>query len=257
MIDSSKELEGVQVNALRAKVKNLKTGYIKAVAWKNRTGQGTEDGETLMKVVVRLCPHFETLDEIFSDRPNVNIPFVLDYGYNINDQQQSEAEREESDLVQLNDTAFDLIPGDAQSPRQLPREPTTPLPKDPMTPLSKRPRYVNNSLTQLADVQKSRQEMNNKKLKIEEQRLELQNKWEERKIDIEVDKLRNEQENILSGERIRMAELAQQERLNILQIEKDERLARLELELKYKKTKFLISFLIIISLLFFFSFNVL
>lgn len=61
-------------------MKNLKTGYQRAINWRNQTGQGVEDGDSIVAHMHKLCPHFDDLDQIFGHRPSQNVPVLIDSG---------------------------------------------------------------------------------------------------------------------------------------------------------------------------------
>lgn len=56
-----------------------------------------------------------------------------------------------------------------------------------------------------------------------------------KKLEIEIERNNIEKEKILLDERMKIAELKNQERIRKMEIEKEERLAMYELQLKYQK----------------------
>ncbi|XP_037929445.1 uncharacterized protein LOC119663929, partial [Teleopsis dalmanni] len=65
-------------NILKCKVRHLKSTLQKADAWINSTGAGVEDDDNTITVkdkVVKICPHYEQLVDIFS--PSKEIEFVV------------------------------------------------------------------------------------------------------------------------------------------------------------------------------------
>ncbi len=86
---------------LKSKVQNLKSSYVKAITWRNHTGQGVDDGNVegvgfvfaifclflhhvaLFTVYIRkVCPYYDLLERIFGDRTNIIPLFITD---NLND----------------------------------------------------------------------------------------------------------------------------------------------------------------------------
>ncbi|OXA58648.1 hypothetical protein Fcan01_08027 [Folsomia candida] len=66
---------------VRHQVGNLKKKYQQTLTWRSQTGQGVlaEHGEQYFKDTIKqMCPHFDTLDEIFGEKLSINPPFTLD-----------------------------------------------------------------------------------------------------------------------------------------------------------------------------------
>ncbi|XP_071579941.1 uncharacterized protein [Temnothorax nylanderi] len=63
-------------------MKNMKASYNKALEWRNKTGQGilrenVETGSDTVKMeLIKRCKFFFELDEILSDKPHTNPPYI-------------------------------------------------------------------------------------------------------------------------------------------------------------------------------------
>lgn len=233
------ELQDIQFDVIRNKAKNMKNSYIKAVKWKDQTGQGVEDSGTFRDHILRICPQFDLLDEIYSERPSINVPYIIDTGVDalIGSPERVEQEDldelddmieveyltpEEESLCELNATTSTRIEPEVTIPGQNGgrRQNKILVPR-------KKPRYTLNSMVQISELQKSRYEHSTKKIEVEKEKLQLQDKWEEKKFQIE-------REKIESQEKLKQIELEHQERMRRMELEKEERIARYELDLKYK-----------------------
>uniref|UniRef100_T1IMX0 mRNA capping enzyme adenylation domain-containing protein n=1 Tax=Strigamia maritima TaxID=126957 RepID=T1IMX0_STRMM len=79
----------VRPKIIRDKVRALKSKYAAAVAWKNRTGQGLKDAENIDEKgikdhILKLCPHYDVLAEIYHKKANVHLPQgILDSGQEV------------------------------------------------------------------------------------------------------------------------------------------------------------------------------
>lgn len=226
-IGQNKEFEGVNPDIIKSKVQTFKKSYQGAVNWLNNTGQGVEDGDNIRSYLKRICPYYEILNEIYGERPSVHIPVTVDTGADDNGG-TSDYENEvftpavfepmvEEFLDDSNEFYIDnhATPSPPDNHAPAIRERADKRKAELSRAGSKTPRYVKNSLVQLTEIQKSRNEIQEKKIDVEVQRLKLENEWQEKKLKLEEKKIEME-------ERIRMAE-----------IEKDERVARYNLELKY------------------------
>lgn len=251
----------INFDVLRNKSKNLKESYQRAIKWRQNTGQGVENEESIRDYILRICPHFDLLDEIYSERPNVNPPYIIDTSIEISNSSQNITPDFQPDSFISDDSIIEIT--DENSPNgsfltQMQqsepiqsydeenrekihnnRQTFRPLNKKStntdMASTPKKPRFVQNSMQQLADLQKSRAEMHEKKYLIELKKLEANDKWEQKKLEIEIERNNIEKEKILLDERMKIAELKNQERIRKMEIEKEERLAMYELQLKYQK----------------------
>lgn len=228
-------LSGISFDIIRNKTKNMKNAYIKAVKWRDQTGQGVENDATIRDHILRICPHFDLLDEIFSDRPSINVPYVRDSGI-----EAVIGSPERSDLgdMSLDDMIeVEFVPPDDEYSTELQDSTSISIETRAVTSgqdsvrrqrkvTPRKPRYTQNSMVQITELQKSRNEHSNKKISIEKEKLKLQDKWEEKKLEIE-------REKIKSQERLKKIELEHLERMRRIELEKEERIARFELELKY------------------------
>ncbi|CAL8134472.1 unnamed protein product [Orchesella dallaii] len=74
-------LEDCTVSQLKNMVANLKRKYIKAIDWRNNTGQGVldEEGEeSVLGILRKRCPFFDDLEEIFGSRSSIKPPSLHD-----------------------------------------------------------------------------------------------------------------------------------------------------------------------------------
>lgn len=234
------ELKGTFLNLplriLTNKVKNMKTQYLKAIQWQQQTGQGV-DGETVRAHILKLCPHYDELDEIYSERPSVKIPARIDTGlYDLNRLQDQDAimndvidaiiddDDEIRNIENVPPNARPVIDdeetieieiypqdGDAQVVN------STVQPVSTINPFKKRkqPRYVNNSISQLVQLEGDRQELLLKKHKLDKENREEHLKIEKEKM-------------LLERERFDFEKIKWEGELKM-----KERLAELELRLKY------------------------
>ncbi|XP_067614096.1 uncharacterized protein [Eurosta solidaginis] len=53
---------------VRAKVRNMRSGYNKAKAWEGSTGAGSMTGDTIKGTLLKMCTFFYELDDIFGSR---------------------------------------------------------------------------------------------------------------------------------------------------------------------------------------------
>uniref|UniRef100_T1IU30 Myb/SANT-like domain-containing protein n=1 Tax=Strigamia maritima TaxID=126957 RepID=T1IU30_STRMM len=76
----------VRPKIIRDKVRALKSKYAAAVVWKNRTGQGLKDSGNIDEKgindhILKLCPYYDILSEIYHEKANVHLPQgILDSG---------------------------------------------------------------------------------------------------------------------------------------------------------------------------------
>ncbi len=251
------------IAALQNKVKYLRTQYLKAIEWQEQTGQGV-DGESVRSHILTMCPHYDELDEIYSERPSVVIPAKVDTGnFELERRQENniepvlnEIDDYSYDYIDYNEDFLDNIeneppnnPSNMNTPNKEPAikvnlqrtaaqnfvaseatqdtEDVEIVPKS-VNPFQKRrqPRYVNNSVSQLVILENNRQELLLKRHKLEQEKNEKQLKIENERIDLEksrldFDRMKWEKEFELNRE------------LQLRKIEKEEKLAELELKLKY------------------------
>lgn len=74
-------LEKIEWMSLKCKMRYLKSSYVSAVDWKNRTGSGllaSGDEKSVAQYINKTCPHFDLLADIFGQRKNVSPPFIYD-----------------------------------------------------------------------------------------------------------------------------------------------------------------------------------
>ena len=84
----SKNGQEKKVSSIRNKIHRLISSYKQAVDWKNCTGQGVEANEgyaSMHEALIGMCPHFDILDPILSERPNFNLIYDTDRGFLLDD----------------------------------------------------------------------------------------------------------------------------------------------------------------------------
>lgn len=250
------------IPALQNKVKYLRAQYLKAIEWQGQTGQGV-DGESVRTHILSLCPHYDELDEIYSERPSVVVPNKIDTGnFEIEHRQENHLDPvlneiddyTRYDYIDFNEDFLDNTeneppnnPPNANTSHKEPEvnvnlrtaaqtivaseatqdEDVEMVPKS-INPFQKRrqPRYVNNSVSQLVVLENNRQELLLKRHKLEKVKNEEQLKNEKERIDLEKARLDFDR---MKWEK----EFELNRELELRKIEKDEKIAVLELKLKY------------------------
>uniref|UniRef100_A0A1A9UNT9 Myb-like domain-containing protein n=1 Tax=Glossina austeni TaxID=7395 RepID=A0A1A9UNT9_GLOAU len=190
------------------KVRNLKTGYIKALEWQNTVGADmirSENGDVnyVLDKVLRMSPHFKRLREIFGDIVVKN----------------SQVENYEIKELTMND--FEMQPTHVPTPQPQTSLSTTMTTTSILENSNSQP-FINGQKDASHD---EGQQIYNRdeQLTIEARRLLL----EERRVKLDEQKMQIDYE-------IEMQKLKQEYELKKLQMEKDERIQKYELELKYK-----------------------
>lgn len=81
LVKNEPELSDVTWTICDNKIRNLRSDYQKAMKWKQQTGAGLmEDGKqnTVKEYILKICPHFDMLHEIFGQKKSVNPTSVVD-----------------------------------------------------------------------------------------------------------------------------------------------------------------------------------
>lgn len=81
VLEKIPELDGLTWNLLDNKMRNLRSAYQKAMEWQKNTGSGLlADGKesSVREYIVKLCPFYDKLHDIFAEKRNVNPLHVLE-----------------------------------------------------------------------------------------------------------------------------------------------------------------------------------
>ncbi|XP_067633655.1 uncharacterized protein [Eurosta solidaginis] len=74
-------LRQIEWMSLKCKMRYLKASYVSALDWKNKTGSGllaSGDESSVTAYIQKICPNFDMLADIFGQRKNVSPPFIFD-----------------------------------------------------------------------------------------------------------------------------------------------------------------------------------
>ncbi|XP_049315773.1 uncharacterized protein LOC125779175 [Bactrocera dorsalis] len=216
---------------MKSKMRYLKSSYVAAAAWKNKTGSGllaNGDESSVSAHVNKICPNFDLLEVIFGQRKNVNHGVIFESTDSIEVLTDSPCADSS-----LNDTidSYDLCALDCEDLV----DPILPISSDcsaaaagTSTPQSsldfrsstKKPKRKGEApFNKLIFIQEKRLELEVKKIELEKEkenneielkRIELNNQLEMKRIETESEKetkLEIEKLKLASEERIKMFEL--------------------------------------------------
>ncbi|KAL7724738.1 hypothetical protein ACLKA6_019807 [Drosophila palustris] len=217
-------------NLVRFKARHLKTGWQKADAFSKSAGAGLDEGDvetTIRAKLLKMCPHYDQLDDIYSSSKEINVIVVESSQYQESNStiEPSMTPIEEESLMDgmlatQMENSMDANDLDAAFVEKTKRK------------------VQNNSLAQVAAIEESRKEFRDKRLVLETDSLKLNQEkflWakemEQRKLDLEERKL-NFEERKLNLEELR---IQNDFKLKERELEMKMEMHKLELEYKYKK----------------------
>lgn len=240
--ESNSIFKDISVEQIKNKSNNLKKSYQEAMRFLNGTGQGVgvpaeendEDGTTnttsLRNEVLKRCRYFDELSEIYANKANVVTPVIFDSvremvglsSYVVNNPELLEIDGEIIDesgnvlIDELRDEPEqDSIGETSNASAQLLTHKAKPI------PLRRKQNYTNNAINKLEKMEDHRQEVMEKRLKLDEEKFVSQMQLEREKFTFEKSKHQEEM-------RLRLE-------IRKMELEKEERIALKELELKYKQ----------------------
>ncbi|KAM8701728.1 hypothetical protein ACLKA7_001020 [Drosophila subpalustris] len=103
-------------NLVRFKIRHLKTGWQNADAFSKSTGAGLEEGDvetTIRAKLLKMCPHYDQLDDIYSSSKEINVIVVESSQYqesNSTIERSMTPNEEESLNTSSGDNGLKLIP---------------------------------------------------------------------------------------------------------------------------------------------------
>ncbi|KAF6209582.1 hypothetical protein GE061_015330 [Apolygus lucorum] len=250
---------------MRDKMRLLKSKYRSAIDWRNNTGQGI-DGEdkerTIREYILKLCPHFDELDEIFASRPSFNPLFVFDSDHPsqevveevvIDDMADEMGSSNESALPEFEfeertspfDMTEDTCPSFSHFKAQLAKKPKEKGKKAPTSSVAQLAQITRDRLAHEANKLAAQKEGELKKIELEREKFEWQKKRDlidqeiqRKKVETEQQRMREEMmlKELQVKTDIRLKEEAQKNNfiLEKMKLEKEMLAIRLEMD-KNKK----------------------
>jgi len=184
------------------KIKNIKTGYTDTIEWRNQTGQGVlkEQGEMSFKeATLKRCSRFEELDEIYSEKLNINPPFLINTPLPDNTVEISEIGDEQASDLFTSPTSFpEVEPVESQPSTST----AIAVIKDTKGPDDKKNGKKKTGLEALMESRSSKTTIDNRKLDIDLMKLEFEKqKWEsemeikKKQLEIDEKKIESEAQN--------------------------------------------------------------
>ncbi|XP_018792841.1 PREDICTED: uncharacterized protein LOC108971323 [Bactrocera latifrons] len=207
---------------VRLKARHLRQCYTKARAWQNSTGAlAMQDAESTESIILRTCPFFYDLEDIFGYKEFQSNEFVMD-----------------TEALENNSTST-TDDFDAGSTTTNANVATTPEESFQEVGLESTCNTINRkaiySRTGLADVLT----MHTGLIKVKQQKLEIQSKMKDREpslkekeCDLQYEKFLFEKEKCNSEERIRTLEIEMKEKLALKELEMKGQIAMEELKIK-------------------------
>ncbi|KAM8702561.1 hypothetical protein ACLKA7_005677 [Drosophila subpalustris] len=208
-------------NLLRFKVRHLKTGWQKADAFSKSTGAGLEEGDvetTIRAKLLKMCPHYDQLDDIYSSSKEINVIVVESSQY-----QESKSTIEPS-MTPIEEESL----MDAMLATQMENSMEANDLDASFVEKTKR-KVQNNSLAQ--EFRDKRLVLETDSLKLNQEKFLWAKEMEQRKLDLEERKL-NFEERKLNLEELR---IQNDFKLKERELEMKMEMHKLELEYKYKK----------------------
>ncbi|XP_067614036.1 chromatin assembly factor 1 subunit A-like [Eurosta solidaginis] len=206
---------------VRAKVRNMRSGYNKANAWEGSTGGGSMTGDTIEGTLLKMCTFFYELDDIFGSRISES-SVIDDTMANLNEEGQIIEVTEEGQKIET----------ESQMPVQITESYHNPVCSSKMTPTTS-----SQSPTAASDIMKGQAEA----MAFKKQKLEAETIAREKELVIRENEFTLKQKEFELKERqaryeenFKEKQLQSQEKLKILELEMQERLAMEELKLKFK-----------------------
>ncbi|XP_055527699.1 uncharacterized protein LOC129720268 [Wyeomyia smithii] len=238
-------IEALNWTLMKSRLRNLKTSYLKADAWKNQTGAGllAEGMESsVSEYIHKICPYYETLEQIFGQRKSVKPDVVIETSSSTYEDcivetepvNASISELYDSDQFVTQDAAFieniteeEVLSQDCEYGTDANRTISgmdftafkNQLKKRPLK--RNKPSINSGSISLLVDIQE-------KKLKFEETKWNKQIHMEEERLQLAKVQAENEVE-------LKKLELSHQLEIRKLELEKEERLAtaKMNLDMEY------------------------
>lgn len=170
---------------------------------------GVKSDKTIRTHVEKMCPHFDILEEIYSTQPNIILPIIYDSNRtsnseiclnevthyepppNINEQPVPDTS---DDFILHNNSLHDdneIESVDDDSGHLSENSPGTSSAgkSKAFSQNSKRPRYENNAVVKLAEIQERRIEIQNHKINLENKKFVHHKEIDEKRLDLEKEKL--------------------------------------------------------------------
>lgn len=263
------EFNEIDVELIVNKSRNLKQSYQKAISWKNTTGQGVTDESTIDNEIKKRCVHYNSLHEIYSDRPNVqprakfdsdrvgqeficNGPldangsvFEIDlcgeyfdvvgnesFSHLVEEDIVFEPDQIDVGSTEQNQSSTSINTRQNRDIPEIPeistnsKENNTPRKRTRNNALKKVPTYEKNSLHILKELELKRYDVQQKKIKLEEEKFAYQKGFDERRLEMEV---KNQEAEM----KLKEFEIKQNREIREMEIKKELEIARMQLEFKY------------------------
>ncbi|XP_034486983.1 uncharacterized protein LOC117791362 isoform X2 [Drosophila innubila] len=192
-------------NLIRYKVRHLKNGWQKAETYRKSAGDEMEEGDALRAKLIKICPHYDQLNSIFSGGNKIEVIVCDSQGSQgsivlTNDMPQYEEESTINPPITMDDFP------DAEFLEKANEE------------------TENCYITELMSMEASRTKFRQDRLKLERETLKLQREQFLFAKEVEERKLKLEERRIENDFKLKQLELEQKERI-----------LKLELELKYRE----------------------
>ncbi|XP_017463959.1 PREDICTED: uncharacterized protein LOC108357386, partial [Rhagoletis zephyria] len=174
----------------------LKSSYVSAVSWKDRTGSGilaTSDERSVKEYINNLCPHFDLLTDIFGQRKNVTTPFIYESEDDVEYLVEHLDPNLDEQFVEVEPDYVLVTPN--TSPTYTPEIPSPLSSLNSTQPKSKRRKRNSNPMENLIVIQEKKLEVELQKLELEKEKeknqvelkkLEIENQFELRKLELEM-----------------------------------------------------------------------
>ncbi|XP_055706349.1 uncharacterized protein LOC129803657 [Phlebotomus papatasi] len=208
----------VEPNLIRHKVKNMKKVYYKMLAWRQQAIEtGDYDDDMIREFLKRRCPHFNKLQQLFSEDIKAKQAIASTRSYQMEEDLSLDhldnMDSAEEDAV-MDGLKIEIEEPDSPPSEEMPQFYRSGESTDPLR---------NQDSPETTELKKEHYSLQWMKLEIEKERLTIVR-----------EKIALQREQNQEEARYKILQLEQQERMKKLQIEKDAEVKMFELKLKYK-----------------------